>query len=112
MPYPPSHAIPLTVMGGPEGNRPPSAILVMREFTRISVIGVVVSDSCDVNRSMTGNLLFGMRYAVFIQKPASGWDSARMLVTCFIQSVAVQPGTTMRAGNPFQSGSGAPFISY
>ena len=33
-------------------------------------------------------------------------------VTCFIQYVAVQPGTTTRSGYPFQCGSAAPFISY
>ena len=35
----------------------------------------------------------------------------RIAVRCFIQYVPVQPGTTRRAGAPFQCGSGAPFIS-
>src|SRR5439155_9038861 len=54
----------------------------------------------------------GMRYADFTQNPSNGFVTALIDVTCFIQYVPVQPGTTIRAGKPFQCGSGAPFISY
>src|SRR5260370_28286739 len=54
----------------------------------------------------------GMRYAVFIQKLSSGVSSTRIHETDLVQYVAKYPGTTSRTGNPFNIGSGSPFIRY
>ena len=40
---------------------PVARAFVISELTTISVIGVLVSVSCERNRSTTGNLPFGMR---------------------------------------------------
>ncbi len=57
----------------------------MREFTTISVIRVLTAVSCEVNRWTSGNLPSGIRYAVFIQNPVSGFVTALIDVTCLTQ---------------------------
>src|SRR5437899_8741051 len=90
----------------------PSRWLVITELTTISVIGVLAAFSWLMKRSRSGNLPTGTRYAGFIQNPPCGLVNELIAMTCFIQYVPVQPGTTIRAGKPFQCGSGCPFISY
>src|SRR6266436_75541 len=102
--------MPLTSNGRPAGSDCALATLVISELTTISVIGVLTSVSWLMNRSISGNLPRGMRYADFTQKPSNGFVIALIDVSCFIQYVAVQPGTTMRAGKPFQCGRASPFI--
>src|SRR5882672_9479245 len=111
IPRPPSQAMPFTSNARPTGTSCPGATLVMIELTTISVIGSLASVICDPKCSISGNLLLGIRYAVLTQKLSKGLLIALIDVTCFIQYVPVQPATTMRAGKPFQCGSGSPFIS-
>src|SRR5579862_9541701 len=104
--------MPLSSNGCPARSSAPLARLVMSELTTISVIGVLTSLSWLRKRSTIGNLPRGTRYADFIQNPSKGLVTALIDEICFIQYVAVQPGTTMRAGYPFQCGSGASFICH
>ncbi len=84
---------------------------MMIELTTISVIGSLASVICEAKCSTSGKRLVGIRYAALTQKLSKGLLIALIEVTCFIQYVPVQPATTMRAGKPFQCGSGSPFIS-
>ena len=81
----PSQAMPLTSSGLRMGTRAPSAGLVTSELTTISVIGVLLSVSCDTKRSTKGNLPLGIRYPGFIQKFSSGLVIRLIEVRCFIQ---------------------------
>ena len=103
--------MPLMSSGRPADTDSPLVMLVISELTTISVIGVLTSVSWVTKRSISGNFPRGMRYADFTQNPSNGFVTALIDVTCFIQYVPVQPGTTILAGKPFQCGSGAPFIS-
>src|SRR4030095_9738975 len=103
--------MPLTSNGRPTGTCCPALKVVMIECTTISVIGSFASVICDAKCSTIGKRLVGIRYPVFTQKLSNGLLIALIDVTCFIQYVPVQPGTTIRAGKPFQWGSGSPVIS-